>query len=591
MNLSLRKPSSKIEWTSDFISWNDISRDLNDLEVHVEDLSLGPWSFMLKLKSLDAKYSATFPSTGGELGLHYGFRFTVNGKVLGLFRANQFTPMFNTAVGDLFYVGGVGLGQEAFNKKCTPDLYPRYQADHIIYDQITHIGLVDCLNLSDSFTAARSTVVILNAGKPSLRDLIAGLEEDVGYSAYFDSTVKPAPLRFFSKTDASKQLSLVLKNILRDPTTNILLGSEPRTEQTIRNSLTYEGPPDTPITINTVVPNDEDGWTEEVFNVFGIHWHAVVGNIDVDTENKMKGTCSIKGWAAGTDLPTMHLILANTMYGTALNPDNEGVDRLSFMWRNTATPANEPPDPPAAPRLTLIDDEDHVVYQDFTKSDDTWAGRGFEVGSASSGWSGDAEAFNWNIAKIEFSNQAVYNNPKTIWVDELYFSLSDGYSDGSLQDADSISKYGRRDLEVPLPAGYPFLNMWQHGTDLLAKYKEPSRTLEVSCRLDPAKIYEDDAVTAASLLPGWLLQVDIPRLRLNPVANGGCWWRILRTSYRLDAVEGLTIGFLLLSTEAESPEDYSALNASRLVSMKDPVRGSLLHLHEQDRIRGRQLAE
>lgn len=587
--MSLRKPSGKVEWSSDFTNWNDISSDLLDLEAHIEDLSLGPWNFTLKLKSRNAKYCTTFPSVDGEKGLHYGFRFTINGKLIGIFRANALTPLFNEEVGDLFYVAGVGLGQEAFGKKCYPDLYPRYKADHIIYDQIGHVGLVDCGNLSDSFTAARDTVMILPTGKPTLRDLIVGLEEDIGYSSYFDSTVKPAPLKFFAKTDTTKKLSLILKNILRDNTNNILRGSEPRTTLTLRNYLTLEDYLDASVYFKTSIPNDEDAWTEALTNIFGIHWGVDVGVLTTDTGTKVAGTCSIKCAASNYDLPTMFLVPANSMYGLAFNPDLEEVDRINFMWRNTVT------DPEAAPRIKLYDDQtpQKSIYYDFTKSDDAWSGRAIAVGAANIGiWSGDTGTFNWNIAKIEFSNQAVHNGSKTIWVDEFYFYLSTGYSDTILQNATSVTDYGRRDLEVPLPAGYPFLNMWQYGTDLLAKHKEPSRTFEPTCKLDPAKIYEDDAVTAASLLPGWLLQVDVPRLGLELVANGGCWWRILKTDYYLNTLPtgGLTIGFMLMSTEAESPEDYSVLNASRLVSMKDPLRGAVMRLNSQDRTRARQLS-
>ena len=75
--MSLRKPSHKVEWTDNFTSWNNISSDLSELTMTVEDLSLGPWDFTLKLKNLQAKYSTTFPSVDGEKGLHYGFRFTI----------------------------------------------------------------------------------------------------------------------------------------------------------------------------------------------------------------------------------------------------------------------------------------------------------------------------------------------------------------------------------------------------------------------------------------------------------------------------------------------------------------------------------
>jgi hypothetical protein len=488
-------------------------------------------------------------------------------------------------VGDLFYVSGVGLGNEAFGKKCYPDLYPRYMADQIIYDQITHVGLLDCENLTDSFSAPRSTVVVPSTGKPTLRELIVGLEEDVGYSAFFNSIQKPAPLNFFSKTDTSKKLGLILKNILRDQTNNVLRGSEPRTSTTIKNCLTLEQYENEDVYVKTDIPNDMDAWTEALTNIFGIHWGVDVGVLEADTTIKALGLASIK--CSGTQ-PKMYFLPANTMYGLAFNPDNEGVDRLSWMWRNSTSV------PVIAPRITLRDTEDYWISATFSRSDDAWGGRGIGVGAANIGlWSGEVDDFNWDIARITWEDEGGLGGTRTIWVDELCFYLNGGYSAIYLQNADSVTKYGRRDLEVPLPAAYPFLNFYQYGLDLLTKYKEPARTLEVTTKVNPATVFEDDEVTEASLLPGWLLQVNIPRYKLHPVVNGGCWWRILRTSYYLNTLPtgGLTVGFLLMSTEAESPEDYSNLNAARLVSMKDPVRGTIMHLNDQDRVRGRQLSK
>ena len=141
--MNLEKPSRKVEWTSNFTSWNNISDDVVSFEVAAEDLALGPWHFLLKLNNKEGKYGTVFPSIGTEVGLYLGFRFYINDKLLGIFRANNIYPSFSDRTGDILDISGLGLGQEAFNKKCTEDKYPQYMADQIIYDQSSHIGLND----------------------------------------------------------------------------------------------------------------------------------------------------------------------------------------------------------------------------------------------------------------------------------------------------------------------------------------------------------------------------------------------------------------------------------------------------------------
>jgi hypothetical protein len=63
------------------------------------------------------------------------------------------------------------------------------------------------------------------------RDLIVRV---AGYSAYFDSTVKPAPLKFFSKTDIAKKLNVILKSIYFSRSDVALVGSE-TSGKTMRN--------------------------------------------------------------------------------------------------------------------------------------------------------------------------------------------------------------------------------------------------------------------------------------------------------------------------------------------------------------------
>jgi hypothetical protein len=95
---------------------------------------------------------------------------------------------------------------------------------------------------------------------------------------------------------------------------------------------------------------------------------------------------------------------------------------------------------------------------------------------------------------------------------------------------------------------------------------------------------EDDGVTAASLLPGWLLQVHIPRWGIKQVSEGGVWWRILKATYFWQGPpDGFFLEFMLVSTGAESPEDYSFTDATRLLKLLDPVAGRLRELRVADR--------
>ena len=578
--MSLGKPSRMVEWTSNFTDWSDISDDVARFEVAVEDLVLGAWSFILVLADKAGKYTAVFPSIDGEVGLHCGFRFTVNGKLLGVFRANNLTPSFDASAGDILVVTGLGFGEEAFFKFCKACEYPMYTTDQIIYDQSSKIGFSD-LTIPLTSTAPRYTIFIPKSGRQTFRELIVELEDAVGYSAFFDSRQKPAPFKFFPKTDSAKRLDTVLRSVLGDSNSNILSSKSPRMLDSLRNSLSLQSYGDVAVVFRTEVPNDRDAWTEALSTLFGVHWGVSVGTLTVDSGTKAVGAGSIKCTAGGTVRPQMSLFITNSYYGIPFNPDVEGVDQLYFFWRNTSTL------PPFSPRVRLYDDQSpaKMIYKDFSESLDAWGGRQLNVGASWAGWSGDTGTFNGNISQIEFFDPSTPSTcDKSIWVDGLYFFTSGGYEADYLEDAASVAKYGKREEELALPSAYPFLNLKVWGDKMLLRLSSPSRTVTVRVKLDPALVMEDDGVTAASFLPGWLLQVHIPRWGIKQVSEGGVWWRILKATYFWQGPpDGFFLEFMLVSTGAESPEDYSFTDATRLLKLLDPVAGRLRELRVADR--------
>ena len=588
--MSLGKPSRIVEWTSDFASWSDVSDDVARFEVAVEDLVLGAWSFILVLGNKAGKYDAVFPSIDGEVGLHCGFRFTVNGKLLGVFRANSLAPSFDESVGDVLVIAGLGLGEEACFKFCKACEYPMYNADQIIYDQGSKIGFSD-LSIPGGSSAPRYTVFIPKSGRQTFRELIVELEDAVEYSAFFDSREKPASFKFFLKTDNTKRLNTVLRSVLGDSTNNILSGKNPRALDSLRNTLSLQDFGGATVYFRTDVPNDRDAWTETLSTLFGVHWGVTVGTLELDegtprflqpTFMPAIGANCIKCTGHNADRPWFSLFPANSYYGVPFNPDVEDVDQLYFFWRNTLT--TNPPSPQVGLSDTQVPAK--KIYHAFSASQDTWAGRQLNVGAPWAGWSGDVGAFNGNITEITFFDVSnpQYTLDKSVWVDGLYFFKSGGYEEAYFEDAASIAKYGKREEELALPSAYPFLNLKVWGYKMLQKHSSPSRTVTVRAKIDPALVMEDDGVTAASFLPGWLLQVHIPRWGIRQVSEGGVWWRILKATYFWQGPpDGFFLEFTLVSTGAESPENYSFTDATRLLKLQDPVAGRLRELRVADR--------
>jgi hypothetical protein len=286
------------------------------------------------------------------------------------------------------------------------------------------------------------------------------------------------------------------------------------------------------------------------------------------------------------------MIPANSMYGTSFNADNEGVTQLYFALRTNTTTI--------LPRIILWDDAPtpHGIYIDLTLNvANTWMQFGVPVGSGGwASWQGvnspsDVTNFNGNIWEIEFKDKYTGHTSinNSMWVDNLYFVNPDGYNNTYLEDSASVAKFGRWEDEVQLPYCYPFFNSWLWGTNLLAKLSSPNRVLQFHTLLDPALVMKSDGVTAASLLPGWQLQVNIPRYGILPVASGGVWWRILQTVYHWSEL-AFTVEFQLQSTAAESPDDYSFLDVARFAGITDTVRYRLVRSNEDLKRKSRQLA-
>lgn len=579
-------------WSSDFSTWNDVSADVLSFEASVEDLALGPGSFILTLNNEGGKYGSIFPSIGSEVGLHLGFRFKFNEKLLGLFRANSIVPVFDAASGDLLKISGLGLGSESWFRLCYEDQYPAYKADQILYDQYNHIGFND-LSVPNNSSASRWTVIIPHSGRPSFRDLVVELESNLDYSAYFDYAQKPAPLQFFSKIDSSKRLNMILKSILMSQENNILGGSEPRYDSSLKNYLTLPLVANTAIYFRTDIPNGRDEWTEDVLDpVLGTYYwwagnEATILGLETDKDIVFYGAACIKGSAPTPYNINIYFKPEGSMYGQAFNADNEGVDQLKFMVRKGTSPDME-----ILPVIVLEDEDGHNISQLLDIEPEVWTGFQLGVGAGHwSEWDTGVGDFNGNIVKMYFKDVQAHevSGTCTIWVDQLRFQLGGGYEQPYLQDSDSVSKYFRRDEELLLPDAFPYVNMKAWGDKILQRLSSPTRIVNLTVRIDPAQVLEDDEVTAASLLPGWLLQVDIPRWGIKSIAEGGVWWRILRTTYHWGE-GGIPIDLMLQSTGPESPDNYSFMDTARIAGMSDPSLYNWIRSRENLRTKTRQLS-
>lgn len=589
VTINLLKPKIKVDWTDNFSSFNDITDDVISFRIERSDLSYGLWNANVVLNNDDGQYSLnTFPPIDTEEGLHNGYRIYVNDKLRIYGRINQVVPSFSR-VGDFLTLNCFGFDVEAVKLKAFPKFYHAYNSGSILNDQITQKSPSD---LSGSgLTGPTTWLPIPDSSNMSMRDIFMECAENVGYISYFESLEKPAPARFFSKTDSSKQLNTILKRYLdhNKSQNNLMTGRAPREITTLKNYLMLEKPPIANARFTTNIPHDEDAWTEDYRGpVLGTpFWIPEVGTLTLDDDlnnHVAQGEFAIKCEGTYNNPPKFYLIPENSYYGQYINPDDEDVNRLSFLYKDVACFIA------VTPKLELEDTSGYKINQTWSSSV-TYITKTFNVGASHIGdWSGDTGSFTWDIDKIRLEDtQGSHDvaDVPIIRIDKLRFYKSSGYDDTKIQDATSISTFGQAEDYLLLPPGYPFVNVYKWANQKLDMLKNPMRVLTVDAVIDPSKILEDDDVTSADFLPGWSLEVDIPHWKIEKVADGGIYWRILSTIEYFNKEFGYYVTFNLLPTTSESPEDYSRVEESRVLKLThpDPLFGWVNSLQRMSRLK------
>ncbi len=568
--MSQNKPSFSVEYSQDGTNFTDVSSDLLSLEVTLQDLRAGCNQFTLELNNEEGKYDSIFPAIPSEAGLNYYWRFKINGRTI-LIGKSEVVASELREDGETLQIEGTGLDGVLAERKAYPKVYRGRRGDDLIYDQFSLTGPED-VNYSSPSTAGRVSLDIKESGKVSLRDVIQNVAEQLDYDAFVDCRTKPATLQFSSKGDQNKRLNVILRSEPFSSQNNIVSIRQPRSLRELKNYLTLvKG-----AVFRSEIPHDRDSWTEAVYSGVDTYWVAVEGSVSVD-EDQYLGNYCIKGEKRGA-APNFYLAILSTGYGTYFNPDNEDVDQLYVVYKNASGLSKS-----MQPRIYLTDEDDHTIYKDLS-SNSSYGAVQIEVGSTNIGqWSGDTADFNWNIKWIGFTDtQTGYDYTDTVWirVDSLYFFKSGVGDSYAKQDSASIAKYGKRELELELPDGFPWINMERWGNRMLVAYSKPLRVITLTVILDPnsVKLYQSE--DAAPLFPGYSLQLKVPKWGINLAdEENGTWWRILRVTHRVSA-EGYFIDMDITPAgeEGTSTEDYSHVLGSRYMLERNFPEGALANL-------------
>lgn len=583
--MSLNLPTRKVEYTTNFAAWTDITDYTIEFHLKRQDLSLGLWEFTLILDDSEGYFSnGGLPAIDTEQGLHDGFRFYVNDDIRMIGRAIGIESEGSSLTGDVFKVYGFGLGQEAMNLQAYSYNYMASKGDYIIGSQFTQLTPSD-ISYTSPNTATITYMPIPDTGIPSLYDIIVEVGDLINYCATFDSTQKAAPLGFFAKNTAAKQLGITLQSIQDSQTNNIISYRQSRSLIGCYNYVTLEQYEGHDISFTTEIPNLMDTadifsigdahWTEQINGLYNPMWYKTSGTaVVLDDTDPYEGDYCIKCDGTYTAPPDFYINLLYTPYMTDLNLNTENIDSLAFHHKETTCIGVA-----VDPELSLEDDEGNIIYDEFSFSA-SWAQHS-EAGTLVSPWggfSGDTGSFTGIIRKIHFSDEADHSSysgdDPDMFVDRLYFWEDGGNDTVFLQDATLVAAYGKRELRLPLPTPFPYINTYRWGLQVLNSLEQPMRIVEITTALDPALTMEDDDSTPADWLPGWSLELDIPRQKLNTLANGGKWWRIL-SSHEHWTPAGYTVDFTLTPTTSESPDDYSQTSGIKILRNLDPNLGRI----------------
>uniref|UniRef100_A0A6M3IEL8 Putative lectin/glucanase superfamily protein n=1 Tax=viral metagenome TaxID=1070528 RepID=A0A6M3IEL8_9ZZZZ len=574
------KPYIDVDYdtTGAFSSATALENSILTLNMDLRELKEGLSSFELTLENKGSYFIDDFPSIPTEVGLWDFIRVGINGKTLAMFRIEEIAPSA-TDTGDSMTLRGKCIGQVLQNRKGVAKTFRWHTAEYIIETALTDANTESPLaDVNTSITVFDDSPLIVGyqiptKGRKSLQEIILEVAAEAGCDVYIDSSSYPATIILIRIGHASVQLNTHLYFDAENDSNNVHAAEEPRDVDDVYNYITLENGR----MFNSWIPNDGVSWTNFLSDdIYGTWWAAATGQVTlIDNTYYTNSTASIF-MEDSTSLFDVSLTLATTEYAANLDLVHLEQNWLQFAYILTVGTVN----------LTLWDSEGHGVFITLP-TELTWSVYGIAVAGDWTGWIetnvGDKAAFTDVVASIQFEHAGTFGSMQLNglkFLDSTAYAIEQDY----LQDTTSSSAYGRREIELTPPYDWNWRRMDWWGIRRLAAMAYPARVIKIQadCKengLDPNTVLEDDASTAAKLLPGYSIQFEADRWSIPAAGEtNGTYWRMVHITYVFG--DGLSIAMTIVPAgqEGTSTMNYSAINDDRLLSMEDPLLGILASL-------------
>jgi hypothetical protein len=393
--------------------------DIVELRVHL-GCSKEVSSFECLLQNWDKKYSpaGTSPINVGMDGhIDIGRGTTVPQIITCRVESVKYE---SSPTANYLRVSGRGWGERLFRRVVTKT-YENKKGEEIVKDLVDYyVGLSHVRNSTELVENTDTTYTKLEYENTPVFDVlkyIAGSADKYGVIG-FDFRVAPdGKFEFFPRNSKTSSVSLSEKIEVSEYRKDI---------HSVRNKTVVYGAAD------ESVPSDKDAWTESLTPTDG-SWSAVSGEVSLGTSTKIKGSGSIKTYAANLYYAACVFTLDS---GKEVNANLYPV--LNFWVRRESSFNGNV-------NVVLYDVADKSASHFFNVGADEWFQKQFKVGAENVDVWDVESGFDWTqMKKVRFDCWFTGTGTGSFWVDGLFFG-GHRYS-STQQDTASQSAYGLREL-------------------------------------------------------------------------------------------------------------------------------------------------
>jgi len=350
-------------------------------------------------------------------------------------------------------VSGRCWGEKLFRRVVTKT-YDNKKGEEIVKDLLDYyVGLNHVRDSTELVEDTDTTYTHLEYEETPVWDIIKYIAEssDLGGVIGYDFRVAAdGKFEFFPKNSKASPVSLSEKIEVSEYRKDI---------HRVRNKIMVYGLAD------KSVPADKDAWTESLTPTDG-NWYEVSGTVSFDTVTKIKGTGSIKTYAANLYYAACRFVLNA---GKEVNANLYPLLNF-FMRRESGFNGNV--------NVILYDAADKSASHFFNVGSEEWFPMEFGVGALNAdAW--DVESgFDWTQIKIiRFDCWFTGSGTGSFWVDGLFFG-GRRYS-STQEDATSQTNYGLRELVEVDEELYSDNDCDLRAKSLLDYLKDPAEYLQL----------------------------------------------------------------------------------------------------------------